>query len=400
MNVNDTIGASISRALGKARPVARRILLIAGEESGDVYAGRLIRSLAEKIEGVAVEGIGGTRFREAGGKTFYDIKDVSSVGLGAAFKTVGTLRAALAAFSEKLAEGEYDAVILIDFPDFNLRLAKVADKNGIPVFYYVCPQLWAWRQYRVTTAHDVVDMMIVAFPFEVDYYAGRGIDARFFGHPLLDELPEPTPRRRFREECGVTDPRTTLLGLLPGSREGEIRRMLPLLLDAIKLIRVKKVVKVVLPLAASVSEDLVRAIVREKNEEVKIVRGGAWDTMNACDFLICKSGTSTLQAALARAPMVVVYKGDPLSYWIAKFLVKVKWVALPNLLADKEIAPELLQGDCNPAAIARTTLSYLLDPEKRKRQVAELEKIGASLGEKGASGRAVEAIISFLTRVR
>ena len=378
-------------------PDAKKFLVIAGEESGDRYAGTLIKHLSQRLPGLEVEGIGGNRFRQAGGKTLFDIADIASVGLGAAFKTYSFLKAALEELKIHIEEGEYDAVILIDFPDFNLRVAKIADSAGTPVFYYVCPQFWAWRSYRIKAVKAWVDMMIVILPFEAAYYEGRGLNARFFGHPILDELPD-VDRETVRSSFGVK-PGEILLGVLPGSRKGEVAKMAPRMLDAIRLIRAEKKVEVVIPCADSIEQESIESMANKSGVSVKVVKSKAWEVMNAADFLLCKSGTSTLQAAIAGAPMVIVYRADSFSYILAKALAHIKWVGLPNLIAKKEIAPELLQWSATPEKIASTALFYLNNPQKMEEMKKELALVKNSLGQKGAPERSADAIVSFLAQI-
>ncbi|MBI4666940.1 MAG: lipid-A-disaccharide synthase [Nitrospinae bacterium] len=381
------------------RPMARKILVVAGEESGDVYAGRLCAELYRLIEGVAIEGVGGAKARAAGVKTLYDIADLSSVGLASAMGKMGVFIKALNDIKARVASGEYDAVVLVDFPDFNLRVAKAADKSGTPVFYYVCPQFWAWRRYRLRAVKKYVDSMFVLFPFEEEFYKGRGINARFLGHPMLDELDFNLDRAGLRNRFGAKGDEI-LLGLVPGSRHGEVERILPLMLSAVRIIRTRKPVKVVIPCASSLAPADIMKIAREMGEEPQVVQGATWEVMNACDFLICKSGTSTLQAALAGVPMVIVYKTDMLSYVLAKSLSHTNIVGLPNIIAGKQVAPELLQGDATPQNLAGAVIPYLLDPALRENMRETLRGIRPMLGEPGAAGRAALVITDFLRRLK
>ncbi|MBF0169976.1 MAG: lipid-A-disaccharide synthase [Nitrospinae bacterium] len=380
------------------KPIARKIMLITGEESGDLYAGRLVSELIRRIPGLVVEGIGGPRFRAAGGTSFYDIKQMAAVGFGGPLAKLGFYLGALREVKARLATGQYDGVVLIDLPDFNLRVAKAADAAGTPVFYYVAPQFWAWRRYRIRTVQRFVDMMIVALPFEEEFYKGRGINARFFGHPLLDELPEGIDRESLRREFGA-GPGELLVGLMPGSRESEVERHLPMMLEALRLIRKRTPVRGVIACAESIDATMVEGEAKRARIESRVVRGKSWEVMNACDFLIAKSGTTTLQAAIAGTPTMLVYKVDMISYLIARALVHVKYAGLPNLVADEEVMPELLQGEATAENIATVALSYLTDPRKRMAQKEKLAGIRAALGERGASARAAEAMVSFLARM-
>lgn len=383
--------------LKPGRPLARKILLVAGEESGDMYAGRMCAHLFRMIGGLKIEGIGGPKMRAAGGHTFYDISEMSSVGVASVLGRFRFFLGVLNNLKAKIAAGEYDAVILIDYPDFNMRIAKAADKGGLPVFYYVCPQFWAWRRYRLRAVKKYVDLMLVVFPFEKEFYTKKRINTRFIGHPILDELETEQDREGLRENLGVGSERI-LLGLMPGSRAGEVRRMLPLMLSAVKIIRAHKAVNVVIGCADSIEPGILRKYLEESGEEAVIVHGGSWEMMNACDYLICKSGTSTLQALLANTPMQIVYRSDSFSYFLARSLAHVKWAGLPNLLAKREIVPELIQGRMTPQNMANTALPYLTNPELRKTMRSELARLSGSFSEPGASARAADHIIGYLRK--
>ncbi len=380
------------------KPIARKIMLIAGEESGDLYAGRLTAELIRRIPGLVVEGIGGPRFRAAGGTTFYDIKEMAAVGFAGPLGRLGFYLKALKEIKAKLATGLYDGVVLVDFPDFNLRVAKGVEESGTPVFYYVAPQFWAWRSYRIKTVQRFVDMMIVVLPFEEEFYKGRGLNARFFGHPLLDELPPLKNREELRREFGAS-PGELLVGLLPGSRGSEVERHLPVMLEAMKRIRKELPVRGVIACAESVDAAMVEEEAKKARIESRVVRGKSWEVMNACDFLIAKSGTTTLQATIAETPTMLLYKVDRLSYIIGRALIHVKYAGLPNLIAKEEVMPELLQGEATPEKVAEVALSYLRSPAKRGEQRVKLEAIHRALGERGASTRAANAIVEFLAKM-
>jgi len=373
----------------------RKFLLVAGEESGDLYAGRICRHILKLAPNIRIEGLGGERLRQAGGATLYDISRVSSVGVASMIGKLRFIKSALDDFRGRIAASEYDAAILIDYPDFNVRIAKACDAAGVPVFYYVCPQFWAWRRYRIKSVGRLVDMMIVALPFEEELYEKNGVRAHFVGHPLLDELQPVADPGAIREELGI-GPRHTMLGLMPGSRNGEVVRILPPMIDAVKIIKASKPVKVVIPCADSIDPALVKRIVGEMGEEAVVVAGKTWEVINACDFLICKSGTSTLQATIAGAPMVIVYKSDWFSYLLIRSISHVKWAGLPNLLAQKEIVPELIQGEMTPSNIAKTALPFLHDPSRRESMKKELGKVAATLGAPGGSSRAADLIMDYM----
>ncbi|MDH5510316.1 MAG: lipid-A-disaccharide synthase [Nitrospinota bacterium] len=372
-----------------------KILIVAGEESGDAYAGRLARRLFVLIPGLEMEGIGGPHMRDAGVTTFHDIEQMSSVGISSMLGKLGAALGMLRDIKARLKAGEYQAVILVDYPDFNMQVAKAASGAGIPVYYYVCPQFWAWRQGRVKKAKRWVDLMLVVFPFEEIFYKERGVEAVFFGHPLLDELPPTPDRALLKKEFGGA-PELPLLGVLPGSRQGEVEQMFPMMLESVRIIRTAMEVEVVVPCALSIDTSQLEAMAARAGVKMNIVKARSWEVMNACDFLICKSGTSTLQAALAQTPMLIVYKADLLSYYLARTLSHLQWAGLPNILADREIVPELIQTAATAEAIAHTALMYLGNEEARARMRADLAGVKDSLGTPGASDRAAGIIAKRL----
>jgi lipid-A-disaccharide synthase len=369
----------------------KKILIVAGEESGDMYAGRLASTLAALLPGAALEGIGGPRMRQAGVTTFHGVEEMSSVGVASMLGNLRRFLGILRDLRARLDRGEYEAVILVDYPDFNMRVAKAAKHAGVPVYYYVCPQFWAWRRGRIAKAKQWVDLLLVVFPFEEPFYKERGVDAIFFGHPLLDELPAIPSRRDLKRKYSAR-PSVPLLGVLPGSRHGEVRRMFPVMLEAVQLIRERMEVEVVIPCAASIDPEEMERRAAQMGVAARIVRGDTWEVMNACDFLICKSGTSTLQAALAKTPMVIVYKSDLFSYYLAKTLSHIPWAGLPNILAGKSIVPELLQTAVSSRSIADKALEYLGDPAAMETMRGELGRVAESLGQPGAAHRAAEII--------
>ncbi len=391
----DEVQRDISLPQAPTRP--RKILIIAGEESGDVYASRLCSHLYQLIPGVKIEGIGGSRSREAGVNTLYDVEQMSSVGVADLMGRFGFFLKVLNEIKTKLKEGEYDAVILVDYPDFNIRVAKAADQYGIPVFYYVCPQLWAWRKYRVNAVRKYVDLMIVVFPFEESFYTKRGVRAQFVGHPILDELEPIENRTELRSEfhIGKDD---IAVGLVPGSRRGEVERMLPIMLEALKIMQKATPLKAMVPCADSLSTDLLNQLVKQSGAKVTIVKGRTWELFNACDYLICKSGTSTLQATLAGTPMQIVYRSDNFSYILAKALTHLKWAGLPNILAGREVAPELMQWKATPKNIASVARPYLLDSSKRDEMRTQLSVIAKTLGERGSSLRSAKLITDYMSK--
>jgi lipid-A-disaccharide synthase len=288
-------------------------------------------------------------------------------------------------------------VVLIDYPDFNLRLAKSAKRLGIPVFYYISPQLWAWRQGRVKKVDRYVDRMAVVFPFEPDFYQRHGVEVSFVGHPLLDVMDPPRPKEEVKTELGF-DPSQPLLGLLPGSRMSEIKAHLPLMLESARRLNAGRPngVSLAVAQADSLGSGELTPFLELGPKDVKLVAGHTHDLQNAADVILTASGTATLETALMLTPMVVIYRLKLLSYQIFRRMVKIEHVAMANLIAGEEVVPELLQNDARPDNIV-TELNRILDsPEDRRRMVEGLTLIRKKLGGQGASLRAARLLLETI----
>jgi lipid-A-disaccharide synthase len=384
------------------------LLIITGEDSGDLYGGNLAKEIKKLSPDMKISGIGGRQMKSAGVDIFCDVSDISIVGFLEVIEKLGLIRRLYKQVIEKLDSGNVKGVVLIDYPGFNLKVAKSAKERGIPVFYYISPQVWAWKKGRVKTIKIYVDKMFVILPFEKEFYKSEGFDVEFVGHPLLEVITPlsfpPLQRRdgRGREglckELGVDD-KELIIGILPGSRKKEISYMLHEILKASKIIKERyPLAQFLLPLSQSIEEDYLKNFITSEYSYIKIAKGKNYDVMNVSDLLITKSGTSTLEAAIIGTPMIIVYKSSFFSYYLAKALVNVPYAGLPNLLAGREIVPELLQSGMSAKNIAERAL-YFLEEENRLEQMREeLNKIKYSLGESGASKKVANAIIDYMGR--
>ena len=318
------------------------------------------------------------------------------MGIAEVIPAIPRILGILRDLSAAAAERRPRVALLVDSPDFNLRLAKRLKKAGIPVVYYVSPTVWAWRRGRIKTIRKFVDRMLCILPFEEPFYAETGVSARFVGHPFA-ERPQPQDPGSYRDALGLDRGRTTV-ALVPGSRHGEVERILPEMLDAAERIRARHPdAQFVVPLAPMVREDDMRQhLARHATLEVKLVDGRAEEVVGASDAALVKSGTSTLEAALMGRPMVVVYRLSWLSWVVARTLVKVAHVALVNLLAGRRLVPELLQGDATGERMAAEVERLLADGSARDEQIAGLRSVRASLGEPGAARRVAEEIARYL----
>ena len=372
------------------------MMVVAGEASGDLHGAGLVESLRRLEPRLSVSGMGGLRMRAAGVHLLADAAETAVVGLAELWEKRGALRTALRTLRARLEKDRPALVVCIDFPDFNLLLARTAHRLGIPVCYFISPQVWAWRRGRVRTIRRVVRKMLVLFPFEESLYRTAGVDVAFVGHPLLDTLAAVPPRECCRQRLGMADG-AIVLGLLPGSRAAEIRRHLPLLLDAAKQVRAAEPgVTVLLGLADSADRLAVEAVLGGGGVSVEVIQGRTAEVMRAADFLLAVSGTVTLEAAILGTPMLITYRVAPLTYWIGRLLVRVPYFGLPNLVAEKAIVPEFLQNDATPGRLATTALDILRSPDRQVRMRADLADVRRRLGAPGAVGRAAREIMTLL----
>jgi lipid-A-disaccharide synthase len=372
------------------------VLIVATEASADLHAARALEELRALRPDVRAFGMGGPRLRAAGLEALHDAEELSVMGVAEVIPAIPRILRMLGGLKRAAAERRPAVALLVDSPDFNLRLAKGLKKLGVPVVYYVSPTVWAWRRGRVRTIRKVVDRMLCILPFEEQFYDGTGVSARFVGHPLA-ERPAPEAPLRYRVALGLAPERTTV-ALVPGSRGGEIARILPEMLDAAERLRDRHPdAQFVLPVASTVRrEELEPHLARHRTLEVRLVDGRAEEVVGASDAALVKSGTSTLEAGLMLRPMVVVYRLSWLSWIIGRLLVKVAHVALVNLLAGRRIVPELLQGEARGERMALELDRLLGDPVAREAQLAGLREVRASLGEPGAPRRVADEIARYL----
>lgn len=372
------------------------ILIVAGEASADLHAARALEELGRLRPGVRAFGVGGPRLREAGLEAIAPAEEISVMGLAEVLPRIPRILGILRALGRAAAERRPKAALLVDLPDFNLRLAAKLKRLGIPVVYYVSPTIWAWRRGRARKIAKVVDRMLCILPFEERFYEGTGVSARFVGHPFA-ERPPPEAPERYREALGLSSARTTI-ALVPGSRRSEIERIFPAMLEAAERIRaVHPDVQFVVPLAPTLDRaDVESHLATHRTVEVKLVDGRAQEAIGASDAALVKSGTSTLEAALMLRPMVVVYKLSWLTYLVGRLLVRIAHFALVNILAGKGIVPELLQREASPARMAAEVERLLGDRAAREAQLAALREVRASLGEPGAPRRVAEEVAAAM----
>ena len=367
--------------------MTEEILIVAGEASADLHAARALAELGRLRPGVHAFGVGGPRLRAAGLEALAPAEDISVMGLAEVLPRIPRILGILRALARAAAERRPKAALLVDLPDFNLRLAAKLKKLGIPVVYYVSPTIWAWRRGRARKIAKVVDRMLCILPFEERFYDGTGVSASFVGHPFA-ERPAPAAPAAYRAELGLPASRTTI-ALVPGSRPSELRRIFPAMLEAAERIRAARPdAQFVVPVAPTLARAQVEPYVAaHRTLEVKLVDGRTEEVVGASDAALVKSGTSTLETAIMLRPMVVVYRLSWLSYLVGRLLVRIAHFALVNILAGRGLVPELLQRDASPERMAAEIERLLGDGGAREAQLRGLREVRASLGEPGAAER-------------
>ena len=375
-------------------------LLSCGEPSGDLYAGALTRELRSLAPGTTVTGLGGPQLAAAGGHLIEDYRGIAVTGLTEALPKLLRYRKALARLVASAREQRPDALIVIDFPDFNLRLAERVRKLGIPIVYYISPQIWAWRPGRLKTIRALVDRMLVIFPFEEQIYREGGVPVEFVGHPLVDLVKPPAARELFLTGVGLS-PDAPTVAVLPGSRPNEVRRILPDLILAAGRIRSRvSAAQFVIARAPSLEDELFAIVNTQALSPVAIVEGDTDAVLSSADVALTASGTATVQAALHGTPMVVVYRVSALTYRLGRRFVNLDTFAMVNLIAGQRIVPELIQDAFTPEAVAGEAVSMLTDASRARTIREGLARVRARLGGPGASRRAAEAILGLIPPAR
>lgn len=379
-----------------ADTAVRRVMIVAGEASGDIYGAGLIEAVRQHDDSVRFFGIGGQRMREAGCDTLVDSADMAVVGLIEVLKHYNVISAAFLKLRQILLTTPPDLLILIDYPGFNLRLARYAKQAGVRILYYISPQIWAWRQGRVKKIKHLVDHMAVILPFEVPFYENAGVPVSFVGHPMADLVSVSLSQKDAALSFGLKHTQR-VVGLFPGSRKSEITRLLPTILDAARLLKKRfPDLQFVLPLASTLTEADITPYLRTANLPVTIVHDRIHDLIRASDAVISVSGTVTLEIALVQTPLVIIYKLSPLTYQIARHLVKVEHIGLCNIVANEKVAQELIQHDASPENIALAIGRILSDQQHAENISRSLARVKERLGGGGANERMARLTLSML----
>ena len=369
--------------------------IIAGEASGDLHGSNLVASIRQKDPGAKIRAWGGEKMRRNGANVVKNYHDLAFMGFVEVLMNLKTILKNFNICKKDITEFDRDALILIDYPGFNLKIAKWAKKKGYKVFYYISPQVWAWKRRRVYTIKKVVDKMLCILPFEKKFYDNYDVDCQFVGHPLLDEIAkiETVDKDKFYK-ANRLNPKKEIIALLPGSRKQEVSRMLTIMLEVVKMF---PNYQFVIACAPSLPVSYYKQIIGEKSN-VRLVLNRTYQLLQLSSAAIVTSGTATLETALLDVPEVVCYKANKISYLIARQLAKVKYICLVNLIMDRLVVKELIQND-RTANNIRDELQSLLNSSKRQKKLLDdYEELKYALGNAGASDRAAETIISYVKK--
>jgi len=369
-------------------------MIVAGEASGDLHGAHLARVLKQQRPDLEICGVGGSHLKAEGIALLSSSDELAVVGVLEVVKKLKTVWRVYKHLSRYLTERRPDVLLLIDYPEFNLRLARAAHKLNIPIVYYISPQVWAWRSNRVKLIRRLVTKMIVIFPFEQTFYASHGVDVEWVGHPLVESVTPSQSKEAFCQQHGLSAIQP-IIGLLPGSRESEVERLLPVMLAAAQQIRTQQPdVQFVLPLASSLEQSPLFQTALPSF--IRLVRQQTYEAIQAADLVVTASGTVTVETAILETPMIITYIVSPLTYWLGRLFINVPFIGMVNLIADKQVAVELIQDQAAPRAIAQEVLTLLQQPEQLEHIRRELRTVRRKLGEPGAAERAAAVILEVL----
>lgn len=374
---------------------AREVMLVVGEASGDVHGAQLMQALTAREPSLKAYGVAGEMLRQTRFETLLNVSGLTGMGLVELLGNAGNLWRAYWLLRRTLRERRPDLLVLIDFPEFNLRLARLAKSLGIPVLYYVSPQIWAWRRGRVRQIARLVDQMAVVFPFEVSFYERYGVKVRFVGHPLLNAVRVVQGREIVLPKLGL-DPAKPTVALLPGSRRREVEYHLPVMLEAAARLKSERDVQFVCVRASTVDAQDVGCILKQGPFSMPVVETERYDALNAADLVWTASGTATLETALLLKPMIIVYRLSWLTYLLARLLVKVDHIGMVNLIADERIVPELVQDELKPERIIEESRVLLDNQNVRRCIVEKLTRLRERLGSPGAAERVAEMALGMI----
>ncbi len=372
-------------------------MISAGEASGDLHAANLVKALHQLDSSIKVTGMGSDKLREVGVNLLVDCADIAVVGIVEVLAKYRQIKQALNILADDIRKNPPDLLILVDYQEFNFRLAKIARPLGVKVLFYISPQVWAWRPHRVHTIGKLIDMMAVLFPFEEKFYRNANVPVTFVGHPLVDETrPNKTPDACYTEYS--LSPDKQIIGLFPGSRKGEIKRVLPVLLDASELIQKKHPnAQFILPVASTLSVEFVQPYLKNHSHlDIRVIKDRSYNIMQICNAIMTASGTATLEIALMGIPNAIVYRIAPLSYFILKRMITIDNIGLVNIVAEKNIVREFIQHEARAKDIAAEIDRLLVDENYRNTMLVEMKKVREKLGKEGGSGNIAQLAYEML----
>ncbi|OQB46035.1 MAG: Lipid-A-disaccharide synthase [bacterium ADurb.Bin157] len=377
----------------------KKIFFLAGEQSGDLHGALVIKQLKRIFPEVAVSGVGGSMMKEAGMECIYSCDDLAVIGFIEVIKNIRRLMRIEKGIAEWLKKERPEMVVLIDYPGFNKRIAKIAKKLGIHVLYYICPQVWAWHSSRVKEYTEIISESIVVFPFEVDIWRKAGGKVNYFGHPLIGVAKPEKTKSEFLSGLEIT--KTPVISLMPGSRKQEIGYILPELLKTAKLILNEFAdAQFILPLASAIDDSLINEYLIDSSLPIKVVRGQTYDAVAASDLCIVASGTATLETAIIGTPMIVVYRVNWLTSFLSRYLIEAEHIGLPNVIAGKRIIPEFIRDRFEAQLIAKEAVDILKDKNRQKSMHESLNAVREKLGNPGAGERVAQYIAAKMRELK
>ncbi len=373
-----------------------KIIFSAGEASGDQHAAHMFMEMQKQQPGIQGMGMGGGKMQQAGIDIRFDSSNIAVIGLVEVIKHYAEIRSALKLMQKLLLTEKPDLLVCVDYKEFNLKLARFAKQHGIKVLFYVSPQVWAWRPGRVVTYGKAIDMMAVIFPFETPYYEAENVPVSYVGHPSVDKV---HPLRSQADDMAefALSAENPVVGIMPGSRVNEIKRMLPVMLEAAAELNSRnKAIQFVLPQADTISDDLLQDYLHGTDLDIKVIKSQPYDVIQCCDAIMTTSGTASLEIALLKVPMVIVYRLSALTYFLGKYLVNSKFIGLPNIIAGKGIIKELIQHEVSVENLVNEVEQLLFDQAYRQTMLMELVDVKGKLGQGGGSKNMADLALKML----
>ncbi len=374
-----------------------KVMIVAGEPSGDLHASQVAHQLKARCPDITLFGMGGDRMEKASVKLDFHIRDSAVMGFADVITVLPMFLRKQAYLKRRIREERPDALLLVDFAEFNMPLAKFAQRQGVPVVYYIPPKAWAWRAGRAQKLAKWANVVAAIFPFEAEFYRNAGANTEFVGHPLVDFAQTSLSTQAAREHLDLCETESPVIGLMPGSRRSEIQHIFPIMLEAAaNIANIYPDAQWILPLAPGIPRELIAKYQQELKTElppIKIVEDATYPAMRASTLLLVTSGTATLEAACIGTPMIILFRTTSLNWRIVKALTPLERSGLPNLIAGRDIVPELLQTELTPSALTELSLDFLQNPQKRESQREALQAVYAQLGTTGAAERTAELML-------